>query len=101
MLRRCVIALFIAGSVVASTMQGGSPQTPAAPRGFVEQYCRNCHTQVAKDKGIVPLALDTFDPAKVTLEPEVAEKVIRKVRAGLMPPPGSPHPDAAAIQSFL
>src|SRR6202011_5322975 len=31
---------------------------------------------------------------------ELAEKVIRKVRAGIMPPPGRPRPNTPAIKAF-
>src|SRR5436190_4448793 len=100
-MRRTIIGLLIAGSAVVSTTWGSSPQAPPAPRGFMERYCLTCHSQASKEKGIVPLALDTLDLAKVTGDAEVWEKVVRKVSAGMMPPPGAPRPDAASTQNFL
>jgi hypothetical protein len=38
--------------------------------------------------------------AKVPADAELWEKVIRKLRAGVMPPAGSPRPDQAALQDF-
>ncbi len=67
----------------------------------MDKYCLTCHSQSAKEKGLVPLALDTLDLSKVTPDAEVWEKVVRKVGAGVMPPPGAPRPDAAMTQNFV
>lgn len=47
------------------------------------------------------LALDTLDPAHVQEHPETWEKVVRKLRAGMMPPAGNPRPDAAGYEAFI
>jgi hypothetical protein len=60
-----------------------------APRALIETYCLECHDD-DKQKG--ELTLETFDPAKPEARPEVAEKMIRKLRAGMMPPPGKDRP---------
>ena len=93
--------LLIAGSALVSTTWGRSPQTPPAPRAVLDRYCLTCHTQSSKEKGLVPIALDTLDMSNITMDAEVWEKVVRKVSAGLMPPPGAPHPEAAASQNFV
>ncbi len=67
----------------------------------MERYCLTCHNQTAREKGLVPIALDNLDLSNLTKDAEVWEKVIRKVGAGLMPPLGAPHPDAAATQDFI
>jgi hypothetical protein len=46
------------------------------------------------------LALDKMDVEKVGTEPAVWEKVVRKLRAGQMPPIGAPRPDEAAYKSL-
>jgi mono/diheme cytochrome c family protein len=73
---------------------------PTKARALVDQYCVTCHNGRLKTGGLV-LDKDQLDFAKLTAHPEVAEKVIRKVRAGLMPPTNVKRPDAATLDSFL
>ena len=42
-----------------------------------------------------------MDPAQVSQSPETWEKVVRKLRAGMMPPSGAPRPERAAIDEFV
>jgi len=46
------------------------------------------------------LLLDQLDIAHAGERPEVWEKVVRKVRTGMMPPPGARRPDADALRRF-
>jgi mono/diheme cytochrome c family protein len=71
----------------------------AAPnyRKLVDQYCVGCHNQRVTSGG---LRLDSADLSKVSAGAETWEKVIRKLRAGAMPPPGMPRPDPAAYSGF-
>jgi mono/diheme cytochrome c family protein len=66
-----------------------APQT--AYRETIDRYCVTCHNQRLKTGG---LTLDTVDLAQVPAQAEVWEKVVRKLQAGLMPPPGARRPDA-------
>ena len=43
------------------------------------------------------LALDGLDVAQAGREPQTWEKVVRKVRTGMMPPAGAPRPDRATL----
>jgi hypothetical protein len=71
---------------------------PAAPsRAFLESYCITCHNAQAMTAG---LALDTFDVADVTAHTAEWEKVVVKLRAGLMPPGGMPRPPQDDIDAF-
>jgi hypothetical protein len=65
---------------------------------LVAQYCAGCHSEKGKAGG---LTLVGFDAAKADKNAEVAEKMIRKLRAGMMPPPGARRPDAATIGAFV
>ncbi|HYJ94931.1 MAG TPA: DUF1587 domain-containing protein, partial [Vicinamibacterales bacterium] len=94
--------------------QQTAPQTPApvkpvAPatgeeaatsRALVDQYCVTCHNARLKTGGLV-LDKDQLDFSRLADHTELAEKVVRKVRAGLMPPTNSRRPDAATMESFL
>ncbi len=74
----------------------------AAPdeNALVKQYCVGCHNE--KRKALSGgLALETLDIAVVADHAEVAEKMIRKLQAGLMPPPGARRPDPASYAAFI
>jgi hypothetical protein len=57
-----------------------------------------CHSDRGKAGG---LSLVGFDPAKAAADPEVAEKVVRKVTAGMMPPYGAKRPEPAVMKAFV
>src|SRR5687768_2572583 len=61
---------------------------------LVKQYCVTCHNDRAKAG---QLTLASFDAAKATEHLDVTEKMIRKLRAGMMPPAGARRPDAAQL----
>jgi hypothetical protein len=63
----------------------------ADPRAVFNQYCITCHNQKLHTAGV---ALDT--PA----DSELRERVIAKLRAGSMPPPGLPRPDVATYRAL-
>jgi uncharacterized protein DUF1592/uncharacterized protein DUF1588/uncharacterized protein DUF1587/uncharacterized protein DUF1585/uncharacterized protein DUF1595 len=71
---------------------------PAPPdKAVVDRYCLSCHSVRAKSGNFV---LEGLDPTKAGDNVETWEKVVRKLRGGLMPPPGRPRPDAAASDDF-
>ena len=65
---------------------------------LLTQYCITCHNERAKTGGLV---LDPADLAKIPERAGTWEKVIRKVRAGMMPPVGLPRPDQAALDGLV
>jgi mono/diheme cytochrome c family protein len=79
----------------------GAPTQGAAGEGpesaFLTQYCFGCHNQRAKIAG---LALDTLDLAKAGSDAETWEKVVKKIRTGMMPPSGARRPERAALDGF-
>ncbi len=67
--------------------------TPDRQAALVKQYCYGCHSNRAKTAGLTLEALDVRHPddgGEAALE--TWEKVIRKVRVGMMPPQGAPAP---------
>jgi hypothetical protein len=72
--------------------------TAAEPRAdLVKQYCVGCHSERGKAGG---LSLAAFDATHAEQTPDVAEKMIRKLRLGMMPPPGARRPEAAVLSEF-
>jgi hypothetical protein len=69
-----------------------------AQNKLVAQNCASCHSERMKAGELV---LAGFDAATIAERPDVAEKMIRKLRAGMMPPPGARRPDAATTRAFL
>jgi hypothetical protein len=74
-------------------------QAVASPEhALVNQYCVACHNQRAKTAGLM---LDQIDVDHLGEHPETWEKVVRKLRGGMMPPQGMPRPQQAALDSFI
>ena len=104
----------------AQTPQAASPkpQAPAAPvtpavshaapaavfgaaeqTAMVKQYCTTCHNERGKER-FGNLSLESFDATKVTDHLATTEKMIRKLRSGMMPPPGQRRPEPAQIEAL-
>ena len=64
---------------------------------MIEQYCVVCHNQKLKTAG---LFFDKLVVAPVGEHAEQWEKVVRKLRAGMMPPAGMPRPNAATYEAL-
>jgi hypothetical protein len=73
------------------------PALPPADPGFVKQYCVTCHNERVKAAGLV---LDPAGIDRVGNDPEIWEKVVRKIKTGMMPPSGMPRPDRAVLDGF-
>jgi len=73
----------------------GAEQAPTdSPQTLVTRTCVGCHNDRTRSGN---LSLATFDVAAAGEHPDIAEKMIRKLRAGQMPPPGSRRPDEASL----
>ena len=70
----------------------------AAQRALIDQYCVTCHNVKLKTANLL---LDQLDLAHLGEHAEVAEKVVRKLRAGMMPPTGMRRPDAATLDALI
>jgi hypothetical protein len=73
------------------------PQNGTPYQATVDQYCISCHNNTLKTGG---LTLEKMDFDNVGRGAEVWEKVVRKLRSGMMPPQGRPRPDDATRSNF-
>jgi hypothetical protein len=69
----------------------------AAQQHLVQQYCSVCHNYEDYTGGV---EFEVFEPAKAHEDASLTERMIKKLRAGMMPPAGKPRPDPATIQAF-
>jgi cytochrome c551/c552 len=102
-----VVLLLVAGlarvetqsaQTAARTLPASAP-IPATSdaKAVIDRYCVTCHNQRTRTGG---LALDAFDASAAGREPQIGEKVVRKVRTGMMPPAGAPRPDRATLDGI-
>ena len=83
---------------LAVAHKAAPPATSVAPQPeVVKQYCVGCHSDKGKAGN---LSLVSFDASRADQNAEVAEKMIRKLRAGMMPPPGARRPDSDTLKQF-
>ena len=96
--------LAAAASISPSAAPRPAPQGPAAgaaaagARATLDRYCVTCHNQRVRSG---ELALDGLDVSNVAAQAATWEKVVRKVRAGAMPPAGMPRPDESTATALV
>ena len=96
-----------AGARAQATPQQAQAQlvtTAEQEKQMLNQYCVACHGERAKASGMDSarkLTLDAMDPGNVMKDGEKWEVVVRKLRAGMMPPTGMRRPDAPVYESMI
>jgi hypothetical protein len=110
-----ILGALVLGAGLAAQNTPAKPQTPRAKPAMavahnsatlslesqstlVKQYCAGCHSEKGLSGG---LSLANFDPGQIDQNAEVVEKMIRKLRAGMMPPPGARRPDGDVLTQFV
>ena len=103
-----VVAVTAAASGALATSPGQQPMGTVLPTSSVQQsalldeYCVTCHNEGGLERGRVPFAFESLDVANPGgADAELWENVVRKMRAGVMPPAGRPRPDVAAYEGFV
>ena len=91
------IMLFVAAMAQPPAGSGAKRASLLPQRAVLDQYCVVCHNQKLKTAGLM---LDKLDLAQVGDHAEQWEKVVRKLRAGMMPPSGMPRPNAATYEAL-
>ena len=104
---RGLALLITAGSVVPSMTMSTMSAAPARQQplepgasthsAVVGKYCVTCHNSKARTGG---LSLENADLVDVPKGAETWEKAIRKLRVGMMPPPGMPRPARAQLDGL-
>ena len=97
---------WLAASSGSARAAGRAPQSTANPPAatsspvgtVVAKYCFGCHNQRLRTAGLM---LDTADAEHVGADAEVWERVVRRLRAGTMPPVGRPRPDQPTVDAVL
>ena len=100
------VALVSGQSARAPSPLRQSPKPVATPaaldvaqqRAVIDQYCVVCHNQKLKTANLL---LDQLDLTHFADRPDLGEKIVRKLRAGMMPPTGMPRPDPAAREALI
>ena len=94
------VALTLVGAAVIVPNRGTAAApalTSAAEQHLLDQYCRGCHNFEDWAGGV---EFETYNPGQAWLDPKLTERMLRKLRAGMMPPVGKPRPDIATVRTF-
>ncbi|HLG56984.1 MAG TPA: DUF1592 domain-containing protein [Vicinamibacterales bacterium] len=87
-------------ALVSQAAPPASASDMAAQRALVDKYCVTCHNARLKTGGLV-LDQDQLDLGHLGDHAELGERIIRKLRAGQMPPASMPRPDPATMESLI
>ena len=93
-------AVVVAGPAARAQVPAETVQTPRAieavqaAQAIVDGTCRRCHNDRLRSGN---LSLAAFEVAMAVEQAEVAERMVRKLRAGLMPPAGVRRPEESAL----
>jgi hypothetical protein len=87
----------LSGGLAWLGMHGSSPSVEEQWPAF-ERYCVECHNRA---EFTADIAFDEMTAESVAHEPEIFERVVRKLRGAQMPPPGAPQPDRGTRRAWV
>src|SRR5690348_16523262 len=97
--------LIIGSLALVSLASAGYGQTSVSQqRTVINQFCSNCHSDKARSAGMDSarkIDFDLLDIEHVGRDAETWERVVRKLRAGMMPPSGIRRPDPATYKGLI
>ncbi len=98
-MRKVLLAFSICAAIAAAQPAGNAPAAAVdnPNKALIGRYCATCHNQKLKTAKLDLTALDLAHPEK---DPLTWERAIRKLRGGMMPPPGAPRPPQAAVDTI-
>src|SRR3954454_5481874 len=92
-----IVSALLGPGQAAGQSSGNLAATTVRHRAVLDQYCVSCHNDRLKT---AQLSLEHSDLAAVGDHPELWEKVVRKLRAGVMPPPDVRRPPLAEYEGL-
>jgi len=84
-------------TVVAALVLMAAPAAAQDSQAVVARYCVTCHNNRLKTGGLV---LEGLQVAQAGQQPQLWEKVARKLRTGMMPPANAPRPDRGTLDGL-
>ena len=101
-----LLSIIVLTSLVLTAQPGQEPRNDTGrtsvasntTRSILDRYCVTCHNARLKTANLL---LDELDVSHLAAHADVAEKVIRKLRAGMMPPSGMRRPDQATVEAMV
>ena len=87
----------VAWSAAVETARSQEAPRASTQQALLDQYCATCHNDSLITGGF---SLDSLSVDNVAAHPEAWEKVVRKLRAGAMPPRPRPRPDKQEYDDF-
>ena len=81
-----------------TTLLRREPQLTEQQWSTLKGYCTDCHSAAEAAGDVV---FEGVPASAIPGKPKVFEAAVRKLRGGLMPPPGNPRPDQAQIEEFI
>lgn len=97
-LRAGLVAGPVEAVIVAPAPAAAAPMPYDQQDKVIEQYCGSCHND---DDLKGELSLDGFKAAEAGAHADIAEKMVRKLRTGMMPPAGFDQPDEATRAALV
>ena len=98
-LLRTLIGVAVLAAAAQPVRVSATPATlsVAAEQHLVQQYCSGCHNYDDYAGGV---EFEVFDAGKAHEDAKLTERMVKKLRAGMMPPAGKPRPDFDTEQAF-
>ncbi|HLK51719.1 MAG TPA: DUF1592 domain-containing protein [Bryobacteraceae bacterium] len=98
-MRNLLLVTLVAGGLTATaqTAEKQASAAVAANQALIKRYCATCHNEKLRT---AKLALDVLDLTHPENDALIWERAIRKLRGGMMPPPGMPRPPADAVNAL-
>lgn len=94
----CAVGILSADSQVFSQSANQAAQQPKSQWSTIETYCFGCHNEGVRSGNLI---LDKLAADSVSKNPEIFEKVVRKLRGRQMPPPGLPQPPQQEVDALI
>jgi hypothetical protein len=93
-----IVSVAALGAGIAWLGRHGSTPSAAEQWPLFGEYCTDCHN---RDDLTAEIAFDRMSAESIVHQPEMFERVVRKLRGAQMPPPGAVQPDRATRRAWI